>query len=260
MIPSPFFNACQGISSPENIFLKEPLLQITEQTERRQGGRTSERYINSEECTEKVVELELAKTSFMVVSSPLYSSYLPPLHSQKKTKQGKPITPSIQKYVFHIVLPTDTLQGICLSYKIHATKLRQMNNFSGSGLLLAPPKLIIPIDESVQDKIKVQNHDSPEYKIYSVLAEFPKLLRRSDAIYYLESSGWDIHCAIDNALRDNIHDDNLEKYGILRHHGNMSKAAEKWVQSLARREGYQYKSFEMLEFEMRPYMNSSVKS
>mmetsp|Transcript_1159 Transcript_1159/g.1886 ORF Transcript_1159/g.1886 Transcript_1159/m.1886 type:complete len:205 (-) Transcript_1159:659-1273(-) len=44
-------------------------------------------------------------------------------------------------FVEHIVVPSDTLQGVCLAYKISATRLRQVNGFSGSGLNLAPKKI-----------------------------------------------------------------------------------------------------------------------
>lgn len=47
-------------------------------------------------------------------------------------------------YYEHIVLPSDTLQGLCLKYKTTQTKLRQTNKFSGNNLALAPKKLFIP--------------------------------------------------------------------------------------------------------------------
>lgn len=50
-----------------------------------------------------------------------------------------------KSYVEHRVKPTDTLQGLCLSYKISATKLRMVNKFSGSNLLMAPKTLRIPL-------------------------------------------------------------------------------------------------------------------
>ena len=45
-------------------------------------------------------------------------------------------------YVEHVVIPgKDTIQGICLAYKISSTQLRQANHFSGHSLLLAPQKI-----------------------------------------------------------------------------------------------------------------------
>ena len=80
-------------------------------------------------------------------------------------------------YVEHVILPTDTLQGICLAYKISSTRLKQANHFSGSSLLLAPKKLVIPISKQALRSgfIRVQDTDAKEYKLYSFLAEFKEL-------------------------------------------------------------------------------------
>eukprot|EP00584_Thalassiosira_punctigera_P010002 CAMPEP_0172537994 /NCGR_PEP_ID=MMETSP1067-20121228/9486_1 /TAXON_ID=265564 ORGANISM="Thalassiosira punctigera, Strain Tpunct2005C2" /NCGR_SAMPLE_ID=MMETSP1067 /ASSEMBLY_ACC=CAM_ASM_000444 /LENGTH=1848 /DNA_ID=CAMNT_0013323403 /DNA_START=213 /DNA_END=5759 /DNA_ORIENTATION=+ len=48
-------------------------------------------------------------------------------------------------YIEHEVLRTDTLQGLCLAYKISATRLRMENKFSGDSLQLAPKTLRIPV-------------------------------------------------------------------------------------------------------------------
>jgi LysM repeat protein len=80
-------------------------------------------------------------------------------------------------YLEHVILPTDTLQGICLAYKISSTRLKQANHFSGSSLLLAPKKLVIPISKQALRSgfIRVQDTDAKEYKLYSFLAEFKDL-------------------------------------------------------------------------------------
>ena len=80
-------------------------------------------------------------------------------------------------YLEHVILPTDTLQGICLAYKISSTRLKQANHFSGSSLLLAPKKLVIPISKQALRSgfIRVQDTDAKEYKLYSFLAEHREL-------------------------------------------------------------------------------------
>lgn len=80
-------------------------------------------------------------------------------------------------YVEHVVLPGDTFQGICLAYKISATRLRQVNHFSGSNLSTAPKKLIIPLTKKALRSgfIRVQEKDSIEYKIHAFMAEVPNL-------------------------------------------------------------------------------------
>ena len=46
--------------------------------------------------------------------------------------------------ITHKVLSTDTIQGICLRYKISPHELRKANHFTGDNLHLAPETLIIP--------------------------------------------------------------------------------------------------------------------
>lgn len=80
-------------------------------------------------------------------------------------------------YVEHVILPTDTLQGICLTYKISTTRLRQANCFSGNSLLLAPKKLVVPLSKKALRSgfIRVQDTDAKEFKLHAILAEFPDL-------------------------------------------------------------------------------------
>jgi LysM repeat protein len=80
-------------------------------------------------------------------------------------------------YLEHVIMPTDTLQGICIAYKISSTRLRQANHFSGNSLLLAPKKLVIPLSKKALRSgfIRVQDTDAKEYKLHAILAEFPDL-------------------------------------------------------------------------------------
>lgn len=108
-------------------------------------------------------------------------------------------------YIEHIVLPSDTLQGICLSYKISPTKVRQVNKFSGSTLLLAPQKLIIPISskEFLLDtkKIRLQDRNSKDFKIHAMINEFPSM-NISEASAYLDMSDGKLDNALSSARED----------------------------------------------------------
>lgn len=106
-------------------------------------------------------------------------------------------------YVEHVVLPSDTLQGLCLAYKISATRLRQVNHFSGTSLLLAPKKLIIPLTKKNLRTgfIRVQDKDSRDYKLHALLAELPSL-KEAEATAYLELSDWDLEEALRSARDD----------------------------------------------------------
>eukprot|EP00584_Thalassiosira_punctigera_P004265 CAMPEP_0172531448 /NCGR_PEP_ID=MMETSP1067-20121228/4856_1 /TAXON_ID=265564 ORGANISM="Thalassiosira punctigera, Strain Tpunct2005C2" /NCGR_SAMPLE_ID=MMETSP1067 /ASSEMBLY_ACC=CAM_ASM_000444 /LENGTH=1630 /DNA_ID=CAMNT_0013315829 /DNA_START=141 /DNA_END=5033 /DNA_ORIENTATION=+ len=62
-------------------------------------------------------------------------------------------------YIEHEVLLTDTLQGLCLAYKISATRLRMENKFSGNSLQLAPKTLKIPIDPEKVKSLRLVKAD-----------------------------------------------------------------------------------------------------
>jgi len=108
-------------------------------------------------------------------------------------------------YIEHIVLSSDTLQGICLSYKVSPTKVRQVNKFSGSTLLLAPQKLIIPINskEFLLDtkKIRLQDRNSKEFKIHAIINAFPSM-NTSEASAYLDMSDGVLDDALNSARED----------------------------------------------------------
>ena len=80
-------------------------------------------------------------------------------------------------YVEHIVLPTDTLQGICIAYKVSASNLRRANHFTGHSLHSAPKKLLIPLSKQALRTgfIRVQDTGLKEYKVHYFQAEYPDL-------------------------------------------------------------------------------------
>lgn len=75
------------------------------------------------------------------------------------------------EYIEHIVSPTDTLQGICLTYKVSAMRLKKENGFTGNSLQMAPKILRIPTntnygmnlqrqDKTNDDELPPKNTDS----------------------------------------------------------------------------------------------------
>lgn len=80
-------------------------------------------------------------------------------------------------YVEHVVLPSDTFLGICIAYKVDPTRLRQANHFSGSSLVLAPKKLVIPVSKKALRSgfLRVQDTASKEYRVHALQTEFPDL-------------------------------------------------------------------------------------
>lgn len=106
-------------------------------------------------------------------------------------------------YVEHIVLPTDTLQGVCLAYKVSASSLRRANHFSGNSLHCAPKKLLIPLSKQALRTgfIRVQDTDTKEYKLSYFQAEYPDI-NGTEARAYLELADWDLNEALQSAKED----------------------------------------------------------
>lgn len=107
-------------------------------------------------------------------------------------------------YLEHVVLPTDTFQGICLAYKVSATHLRQANHFSGTSLSLAPKRLLVPISKKAlrSGYIRVQDTDAKEYKLHAFQAEFPDF-SLAEVKAYLELADWHLADAMRSAREDN---------------------------------------------------------
>lgn len=113
----------------------------------------------------------------------------------------------------HIVLPSDTIQGICIQYKISATKLRQVNIFSGSSLKLAPKRLLIPVPISKlklnssfhssdsSSSIRMQDRTTKVYKVHKLICECPTLTTR-EIEAYLSLHNDDLKSAMNEALSD----------------------------------------------------------
>lgn len=162
-------------------------------------------------------------------STSLYDNIRSPSPSMLKNKfilmesNGEP-------YLNHVVLPTDTLQGLCLAYKISATRLRMENGFSGNSLQLAPKKLRIPTSTSMNNNstnnvsgvgsgetsssssstininnkgmmIRCQDQSSREYKLYAFVAEI-EMMELVEAKAYLDLANWDLEEALRSARED----------------------------------------------------------
>jgi len=120
--------------------------------------------------------------------------------------ESLPITAKIEdglEYVEHVVMPTDTIQGLCLAYKVSATKLRMVNRFSGNSLSLAPSKLRIPLNRASlkNGKIRLQDENSKDFKIHELLSKFPSL-KHFEAKSYLDNNENNLEMAICTARDD----------------------------------------------------------
>lgn len=116
----------------------------------------------------------------------------------------------------HKVLPTDTIQGICLKYKISPRELRKANHFTGDNLYLAPETLIIPT-KNVTDPSNSGNKDENVGKSVKV-SQFLQAVSRSskknigekEAIAYLDINNWDVDIAVSMAVDDLIYESSMK--------------------------------------------------
>mmetsp|Transcript_11855 Transcript_11855/g.14520 ORF Transcript_11855/g.14520 Transcript_11855/m.14520 type:complete len:285 (+) Transcript_11855:206-1060(+) len=111
------------------------------------------------------------------------------------------------KYLEHVVLPSDTLQGLCLRYKVKPVVLRQVNMFSGSTLFLAPKKLLIPCSGNVDISKVRQDTTSEMFKAHSFLSQVNGLRRftgfsNKEARVYLDLNDWNVDEAVKEALAE----------------------------------------------------------
>lgn len=143
--------------------------------------------MNHDEQEEGVAMLPKARMIVAVGTTP------PPAHGAPRTsknasssvstdktfnqKDNDKLLPDYQQeYTQHIVMPTDTLAGICLRYKISRRDLQRVNKFYGNDLRLAPCQLCIPITlKARQVGWKPQDVNSPEVKMATLLAQVPSL-------------------------------------------------------------------------------------
>ena len=114
------------------------------------------------------------------------------------------LVPEHCDYLEHAVSPTDTLQGICLRYRISVVSLRQANGFSGSNLRLAPDRLVIPLEHSKARKPKDSAKETANRKIGRFLSSFEAkdIPSRKEAEAYLMTSDWDVDNAVADARAD----------------------------------------------------------
>lgn len=106
-------------------------------------------------------------------------------------------------FVEHRVESTDTFAGLCLKYSVSPTALRQINQFSGSNLQLAPDILLIPTSTGKNSKLTPRmNEPKKDYKIREFMVGCGAGISRNEAKSYLEMNDNDVQLAIENYKED----------------------------------------------------------
>jgi hypothetical protein len=92
--------------------------------------------------------------------------------------------------VEHVVLPQDTLQGICLRYRVSAVTLRQFNNFSGTAFR-SKKYLRIPVEPGLPVNVQLSSQEILIQRFKNETGESEK-----EARYYLEERDWNLPGAL----------------------------------------------------------------
>lgn len=97
----------------------------------------------------------------------------------------------------HVILPNDTLQGICLRYRVSSLELRQWNNFSGSSI---KHMAILKIPVSHGHPILRQDDESPEVIVQRFKTRTKEA--NNEAVFYLGQNDWDLEKALTHWTSD----------------------------------------------------------
>mmetsp|Transcript_24714 Transcript_24714/g.25345 ORF Transcript_24714/g.25345 Transcript_24714/m.25345 type:complete len:232 (-) Transcript_24714:91-786(-) len=120
-----------------------------------------------------------------------YWERLPDKSWELKKYQGPSLTPETIIFeapavIEHVILPTDTLQGICLRYRISAVSLRQYNNFSGSAFR-SKRYLRIPVEPGLPVNVQLSSQETLIQRFKNETGESER-----EARYYLEGHNWNL--------------------------------------------------------------------
>lgn len=90
----------------------------------------------------------------------------------------------------HVILPSDTLQGICLRYRISAVTLRQYNKFSGNAFR-SVKTLRIPVEPGLPVNVQMSSQEILIQRFKNETGE-----SEIEAKYYLEGRNWNLGDAL----------------------------------------------------------------
>jgi hypothetical protein len=100
-------------------------------------------------------------------------------------------------FIEHVVMPEDTIQGICLRYRTSKLELRRNNNFSGDAFR-SRKVLRIKIDPTCPVELQEDTIDVKIQKLKNMIGEDTEECR-----YYLSENDWDLIKAI-NAWQNDL--------------------------------------------------------
>jgi len=105
-------------------------------------------------------------------------------------------------FIEHIILQTDTIQGISLMYHVPIPTIKKLNCFSGNNLALAPKSLLIPLDPNSDRKIRRQDVNCINFKIQTLMCRTSNRLGWKECQFYLDDNDNDLKKASEQAIAD----------------------------------------------------------
>lgn len=102
------------------------------------------------------------------------------------------------RVIEHVVMPGDTLQGICLKYRVSAVNIRRLNMFSGNNIQFKTV-LLVPVDGGA---VVEQQLNTPEVMLQKFRNATGEGIQESRL--YLDEHHWDLDKAV-SAWRQDEH-------------------------------------------------------
>lgn len=109
----------------------------------------------------------------------------------------------------HTVMPTDTLQGICLRYRVSPVTLRRMNMFSGNNIQFKKT-LLISIEGGCMIEFQQNTEEVTLQKFRNITQEGV-----AESRLYLDEHGWNLELALAAWRNDETWIGDAEKEGMI---------------------------------------------
>jgi len=108
-----------------------------------------------------------------------------------RTESITTVTFPARSVIEHVIMPSDTFQGICLRYRVSAVDLRRFNNFSGTAFR-SKQVLRIPVEPGSPIQVQEDNDESIiQQRFMNATGE-----SSTEANFYLSEFSWDLEDAL----------------------------------------------------------------
>lgn len=110
--------------------------------------------------------------------------------SKESSAEPEAVTFKTHVNLTHLVMPHDTLQGLCLRYRVNATELKRFNMISGNNIQVLR-EVKIPISHGQPVLIQAEDADVTLQRFKNSTGE-----SKEEALIYLEDHNWQLEAAL----------------------------------------------------------------